>query len=994
MFISLIFSFLNFQSIYSQCTNSTPTGDAIQNFCKNDNKKIADLNANGGTIVWYDSLTGGEVYNNNELLVNGTYYADDISNNNCSTTRLAVTVNIYGDAPKDVNVFVGKCATQNATIGDLTATGTNIEWYDAQFDGNLLPSTHLLEDNTTYWVQQTENGCTSSRLPTQVTIIDPPAPSTTTNQSFCSANSPTVGDLQATTTSLLWYDTENSTLPLDNTTPLIDGEDYWVVENSFPCESSTRNRTVVAIDEAPDAGVSSVIPICESQLKSINFFTELGGTPEIDGVWTGPSELGDGYLGSFDPDVNVEGTYTYTVTSELEVCSPATATIELKILKPQPPTISQSTQTFCIDQNATVANLSSDGADVYWYDNADSKTPLNDTDALENGEDYFAAQVDAATGCESALRAVINVVIENPEPPTITNTTQQFCEIDNATVNDLAATGENISWYDAEDSIDPLDTTTALVDNQVYWASTTSATGCEGAKRNSVAVTIIKVLPPTVTITNQEFCAIDAATVADLKATGEGIVWYDDVNATTPLDIDTPLSDEEDYWATQVNSVGGCESVSRTVVTVTINDITPPTTSASTQTFCLPDLDPNLPTIASLDISGNAILWYDAEDSTIPLNETDLLQNGEYWASQTSSTTNCESSLRTKVNVVLLNPTPPSTTNVNQVFCLVNNPTVENLDVTGDNILWYESEDSINPLDSTTPLEDDEDYWAEANDSSNSCTSNFRLRVVVSIEDSLPVTINNSNQSFCTSNSPTVNDLEAEGTNVQWFESQDSTDPLATTDALIDGEDYWASQLNANDCLSSVRKVVNVTLNNPGTPSIIAAGNEFCVIDNPTLADLNVRVSANNTNSEIKWYTSYPNGSELSLSEMLTEGTSYFAVEVNEDDCTSTIPLEVIVTLESCEEYDVETYDGFSPNGNSINDTYTIKNLRELYPDFKVEFYNRWGELVYETNANKPDWNGRLNGDGVLVPAGVYYYIIYFNKNNRKPIQKKLYLNR
>jgi hypothetical protein len=49
---------------------------------------------------------------------------------------------------------------------------------------------------------------------------------------------------------------------------------------------------------------------------------------------------------------------------------------------------------------------------------------------------------------------------------------------------------------------------------------------------------------------------------------------------------------------------------------------------------------------------------------------------------------------------------------------------------------------------------------------------------------------------------------------------------------------------------------------------------------------------------------------------------------------------------------------------------------------------------MYVATANKEDWNGRKNGNGELAPAGIYYYIIYFNKDNKKPIQNRLYLSR
>src|SRR4030066_2013834 len=89
LFIFFILSF-TYNATYSQCTNPPPTGAASQVFCKTDNSTIANLAVSGGTIVWYDAPSGGDMYGNTEVLVNGiTYYADNISGNSCSTSRLA-----------------------------------------------------------------------------------------------------------------------------------------------------------------------------------------------------------------------------------------------------------------------------------------------------------------------------------------------------------------------------------------------------------------------------------------------------------------------------------------------------------------------------------------------------------------------------------------------------------------------------------------------------------------------------------------------------------------------------------------------------------------------------------------------------------------------------------------------------------------------------------------------------------------------------------------
>lgn len=67
----------------------------------------------------------------------------------------------------------------------------------------------------------------------------------------------------------------------------------------------------------------------------------------------------------------------------------------------------------------------------------------------------------------------------------------------------------------------------------------------------------------------QSFCA--GATVADLQTTGTAVKWFLDANVGSPLGAGIPLVNGTVYYATQTV---GCESLTRTAVTVTINTVT------------------------------------------------------------------------------------------------------------------------------------------------------------------------------------------------------------------------------------------------------------------------------------------------------------------------------------------------------------------------------------------------------------------------------------
>ena len=62
--------------------------------------------------------------------------------------------------------------------------------------------------------------------------------------------------------------------------------------------------------------------------------------------------------------------------------------------------------------------------------------------------------------------------------------------------------------------------------------------------------------------------------------------------------------------------------------------------------------------------------------------------------------------------------------------------------------------------------------------------------------------------------------------------------------------------------------------------------------------------------------------------------------------------------------------DAFTPNGDGINDTFGIAG--EAIKNFSMRIYNRWGELLFESDDASKQWDG--NYQGKKVPQGVYVY--------------------
>lgn len=156
-----------------------------------------------------------------------------------------------------------------------------------------------------------------------------------------------------------------------------------------------------------------------------------------------------------------------------------------------------------------------------------------------------------------------NIIISSVADPTM-NSSQEFCYQDNATLNDIAITGQNITWYDTATNGNILPNTTALVDGTNYYATQT-INGCE-SDRIPVTIIIHNTPIPTTTQNTQSFCSTENATLNSISVNGSNILWYDNINNSTPLSNSTLLTNGTTYYATQ--TLNNCESVNRLAITI------------------------------------------------------------------------------------------------------------------------------------------------------------------------------------------------------------------------------------------------------------------------------------------------------------------------------------------------------------------------------------------------------------------------------------------
>lgn len=151
-----------------------------------------------------------------------------------------------------------------------------------------------------------------------------------------------------------------------------------------------------------------------------------------------------------------------------------------------------------------------------------------------------------------------------------------------------------------------------------------------------------------------------------------------------------------------------------------------------------------------------------------------------------------------------------------------------------------------------------------------------------------------------------------------------------------------------------------------------------------------------NPNDIVTFYEN--NSNAISSTNPIVNSTNFEAL---------TTPKDIFVRIENENCYSISSftlktrncpptvYNAVSANGDNSNDTFFIDGLRDIFVNFRLEIYSRWGKHLWTGTNNKPDWDGTVrNGiGGEKAPAGTYFYILYLNDvDYPEPIIGYLYI--
>ena len=335
--------------------------------------------------------------------------------------------------------------------------------------------------------------------------------------------------------------------------------------------------------------------------------------------------------------------------------------------------------------------------------------------------------------------------------------------------------------------------------------------------------------------------------------------------------------------------------------------------------------------------SGNSYV-FNGNTYTVTGNYTDTL----------STINGCDSIIVTQLTV---NTIPVASASSNSPVCLGAAINLSSATISGATYSWtgpngYSSPDQ-NPIILTASIADAGSYTVTI--LSDGCTS---------VPSSVTVVVNNCSLTTDLSIVKTVNNIHPLIGNTIIFtivatnNGPDNATGVEVSDILQNGYTYVSSTTTAGSY-------------DPSTGVWIIGS-----MINGASATLMVTATVNSTGNYVNTAIIYSNNLDPDMS--------------NNNSSIETFPTDFFIP------------EGFSPNGDGINDLFVIRGIFN-FPDNTFVIFNRWGNKVFEASPYQNTWDGKctigLQVGGNELPVGTYFYILDL-KDGSDIFKGTIYLNK
>jgi hypothetical protein len=230
-----------------------------------------------------------------------TYYVD-ATNAGCTSARTAVVATVNTTPTITGTTPASRCDVGTVTLGATTSAGT-INWYSALTGGSLLGTgtsytTPSIAATTTYYVEATNAGCTSSpRVAVIATVNTTPTITGTSPASRCGTGTLSLS-ASASSGTINWYSALTGGTLLGTgasfTTPSISSTTtYYVSSTNGGCTSSPRTAVVATVNAIPTITGTTPGSICDLGTVALSATASAGTINWYDAL-TGGTLVGTG----------------------------------------------------------------------------------------------------------------------------------------------------------------------------------------------------------------------------------------------------------------------------------------------------------------------------------------------------------------------------------------------------------------------------------------------------------------------------------------------------------------------------------------------------------------------------------------------------------------------------------------------------------------------------------------------------------------------------
>ena len=114
---------------------------------------------------------------------------------------------------------------------------------------------------------------------------------------------------------------------------------------------------------------------------------------------------------------------------------------------------------------------------------------------------------------------------------------------------------------------------------------------------------------------------------------------------------------------------------------------------------------------------------------------------------------------------------------------------------------------------------------------------------------------------------------------------------------------------------------------------------------------------------------------EVVVTEYITETDTIYEYTTELIDCDTGLPCEDGFWEEDCRSVFVPN--AFSPNNDGVNDAfYALSESFTCWREWRLQIYNRWGDLIWETDDPDEYWYGQVQNGNHFVSDGVYVWVL------------------